>query len=187
MATVITDPDDPNLKHLFTSYTDTAWQLLTLAHYTNPHEQADFDRFRKGNPRIRQSDPWTTSVVTPAINKGKDIGRVHVIERTTDNDDKLVLGDYLRFALHRYERAKAAGESIRIAWTEPGSWPRNIGDPGDDFWLLDEDTDHGAFVKRQYYPDGTFRQAVIIDNDIQVQRAAKIKRAALAVSKPFYP
>lgn len=187
MATVITDPDDPILKHLFTSYTDSAWQLLTLAHYTNPHEQTAFDRFRKGAPRLRQADPWTTSVVAPAIAKGKDIGRVHVIERTTDDDDKLALSDYLRFTLHRYERAKAAGETIRIAWTEPGSWPRNIGEAGDDFWLFDEDTGHGVLVKHQHYADGTFRQAVVTEDAEQIERATKTKRAALAASKPFYP
>lgn len=186
MATVITDPDDPALNHLFTSYTDTAWKLATLPHYHRPGEQRAIKRFLNGSATIPK-DPWLSDIVTPALTKGKDIGRVHVIERTTDDDGQLALDDYLRFTLHRYKEAKAAGETIRIAWTEPGSWPSNIGQRGDDFWLFDETTDHGVLLKQQYYPDGAFRQAILVEDPAQVARATKIKRAALVASKPFYP
>lgn len=184
MDTIITDPNDPIFNYLLTSYTDSAWQLLTLPHYINPHEQDTFDQFLNGTPH---TDTWVTNVVTPAITAEKDLGRVHIIERTTDNNGKLALSDYLRYTLHRYEAAKAAGETIRIAWTEPGSWPRNIGEAGNDFWLFDEDTGHGTLVKRQHHADGTFHQALVTNNATHLRRAAKIKRAALIASKPFHP
>ncbi len=186
MDTVITDPDDPALTRLFTDYTDSAWQLLTLPYYNHPHEQPAFDHYRNGTTPTSWAHTWTTDTVTNAVAADKDIGRVHVIERTT-TDNKLTLSDYLRFTLHRYEAAKAAGETIRIAWTKPGSWPRHIGTPGDDFWLFDEHTDHGIVVKQQYSANGTFQQATISHDPAKIRRATKTKRAALAASKLFYP
>lgn len=188
MPTEINALDDERLTAYFTSFTDTAWRLATLPVYDLPGQRAAFDRFLAGQGDTAAVQPWIDDVVAPAAADGRDIGRVHVIERTTDDDGNLALGDYLRFELSLYEATRAAGEDIRIAWTEADRWPENVWGPGSDFWLFDEDTTHPVLVEMHYRPDGTFRKAVVITEPAEwIDRAAACKRAALAASKPFRP
>jgi hypothetical protein len=179
--------DHPDFTDLFTTFTSSAWRLETLPVYNVPYEQAAFDRFLAGKGDSSSVDDWIDTVIAPAAADGRDIGRVHVIERTTGDDGKLALGDYLRFELFLYRFTKAAGEDIRIAWAEPGSWPRDVSRPGSDFWLFDEDTDDPTLVKMRYHDDGSFDSAQITDKRTLIAGAVKCKRAAQRASRPFYP
>lgn len=179
--------DDPRFGIVFTEFTSTAWRLETLPVYHVPYEQAAFDRFLAGQGDDTSVKEWIDTVISPAVDTGRDIGRVHVIERTTDDDGRLALPDYLQFELSLYRFTKAAGEDIRIAWVEPGTWPKDVWGPGNDFWLFDDDTDDPALMEMHYHPDGTFHKAVITDQTGPIKRAIKCKHAARAASKPFYP
>ena len=110
-------------------------------------------------------------VIKPTIAKDNYIGRVHIIERTVDDAGNLALNDYLRFEFERYKRHKAAGEDIRIAWTEPDTWPRGVGKKGEDFWLFDAHTDHARVAKMVYTPEGQFEKAVVT-NAVGINRRA---------------
>lgn len=185
----ISDLDSPEFTGLFTSFTDTAWRLETLPVYNVEYEREPFKRFLAGDMSyLDEADTtWIDEVIAPAVTAGRDIGRVHVIERTTDDNDRLAISDYLRFEFECYKRNKAAGDDIRIAWTDPGTWPKDVWMPGCDFWLFDEHTDHGRIVEMHYETDGSFRLAVLDDDPEHVQRAVACKCAAIAASKPFYP
>lgn len=185
----IHDLDDPQFQEYFTSYTDTAWRLETLPVYDVQYEREAFEAFLNGDTSLIHDRPstWIDEVIAPAVKADKDIGRVHVIERHTDEDGKLALGNYLRFEFEWYKRNRAAGEDIRIAWVEPGDWIRHVRKMGHDFWLFDEDTDHGKLMEMHYDPDGAFIKAVVTHDRRQVKAAKKVKRAALRAAKRFYP
>lgn len=185
----IDDLDDRRFHQYFTSITDSAWRLETLPVYRVKYEEEAFMRFLDGDTTLIHDRPsaWIDEVIAPAVERGCDIGRVHVIERITDEDGKLQLGDYLRFEFEWYKRNKAAGDDIRIAWCEPGKWPADVWMRGNDFWLLDEHTDRPVLIEMHYTPDGAFRKAVAGDHPEHIERAVRCKKAALAASKPFYP
>ena len=186
MIVEIDDLDDPEFGKYFTSFEDSAWRLETLPVYDVGYEREGFERFLAGDSDFARKQPssWIDKVITPAVDQGRYIGRVHVIERTTDEAGNLALGEYLRFEFKcYYERNRAAGEDIRIAWTEPGTWPRNVWGQGHDFWLFDDHT----VVEMHYDENGTFRKAVVYDDAQYAARARRCQRYALRASKPFYP
>jgi len=188
-VTEIFDLDDPQFHKYFTSFTDSAWRLETLDSYSVAYEDEAYEAFLKGDLSLIHDRPttWIDEVIVPAVEAGRDIGRVHIIERHTDEDGKLTLGDYLRFEFEWYKRNKAAGEDIRIAWVEPGEWVSRVRKKGHDFWLFDEDTDHAQVMEMHYDPDGSFTKAVVTRNTRQVKAARKCKRAAMRAAKRFYP
>lgn len=185
----IDDLDDPRFAMQFTSFTDSAWRLETLDSYAVAYEQDAYDAFLDGDAsRIGDAArPWIEHVIAPAVAADRYIGRVHVIERVTDAAGEVALSDYLRFEFEFYQHTKAAGEDIRIAWTEPGTWPPDVWMPGSDFWLFDAHTADARLMEMHYTPDGAFRKAVITDHPEIVDRAHRCSRAAQAASKPFYP
>jgi hypothetical protein len=181
--------DDQRFTELFTSFTDSAWRLETLDAYSVAYEEEAYKAFLEGDLSLIHERPssWIDEVIIPAVETGRDIGRVHVIERLTDEDGKLALGDYLRFEFEWYKRNRAAGEDIRIAWVKPRKWIKNVRKRGRDFWLFDEDTDHAQVMEMHYEPDGSFTKAVVTRNSGQVKAARKCKRAAMRAAKRFYP
>jgi hypothetical protein len=185
----ITSLDDERFMKPFTSFTDSAWRLETLDYYDVGYEQEAYAAFLAGDLSLIHDSPspWIDQVITPAVDEGRYIGRVHVIERVTDADGKLALSDYLRFEFEWYKRNKAAGDDIRIAWAEPGKWPRNVWKQGCDFWLFDAHTDHAKLMEMHYTETGEFRVAVLSDNREHVKRAHRCAKAAQVASKPFYP
>lgn len=187
MRTTITSLDDPEFEAYFTSFTDSAWRLETLQVYDVGYEQDAFERFLAGERDTSHIKPWIENVIAPAVEHGRDIGRVHIIERTTDETGRLALNDYLRFELWVYATTKAAGEDIRLAWVEPGQWIKHVRKMGHDFWLFDENTDHAKLMEMHYDPDGAFIKAVVTSNSGQIRAARKCKRAALRAAKLFYP
>lgn len=189
MIEEIDDLNDERFRKLFTSFTDSAWRLETLPVYDVAYERQAFTAFMEGDSSLIHDRPsaWIDDVITPAVEAGKYIGRVHVVERHTDEDGKLALGDYLHFEFEYYKRHKGAGEDIRIAWVEPGKWPKNVWMQGCDFWLFDAHTDHPKLVEMHYYEDGAFRKAVIDDTPGHINRAHHCAKAAKLASKPFYP
>lgn len=189
MTEEIDSLDDERFTEQFTSFTDSAWRLETLDSYSVAYEEAPYERFLAGyrGDELGLSNAWIEDVIAPAVADGRYIGRVHVIERHTDTDAKLALSDYLRFEFESYKRHKAAGEDIRIAWVEPGTWVSDVWGRGHDFWLFDPHTDHGRLMEMHYHPDGTFRKAILTDNPDHVERAHRCAKAAHKVSKPFYP
>lgn len=185
----ITSLDDPRFHKYFTSFTDSAWRLETLPVYDVGYEREAFEAFLKGDSSLIHDRPstWINEVITPAVEADRDIGRVHVVERTTDDDGKLALGDYLRFEFEWYKRNKAAGEDIRIAWVEPGQWIKYVRKRRHDYWVFDEDTDHAQLMEMHYDDDGSFIKAVVTHDVRQVKAARKGKRAAMRAAKRFYP
>lgn len=189
MLAEIDSLNDHTFTSLFTSFTDSAWRLETLDVYDVEYERQAFTAFMDGDTSLIHDRPsaWIDDVITPAVEEGKYIGRVHVVERHTDEDGKLALSDYLRFEFEWYKRNKAAGDDIRIAWVDPGKWPRNVWMKGCDFWLFDAHTDHAVLVEMHYTETGEFRKAVIGNDAEHLERAHKCAKAAKFASKPFYP
>lgn len=185
----IDDLDDPGFRRYFTRFTDSAWRLETLQTYSVADEDAAFNRFLDGHFDPGHVMPWIRNVITPAVKNGRDIGRVHIVERTTDEDGTLAWNDYLRFEFTVYQHTKAAGEDIRLAVVEPGTWPKDVWAKGRDFWLFDEHTDHPVIMEMQYNRSGAFRKAIITKWPTRpvLDRAIRCKRAALCASRPFYP
>lgn len=181
--------EDSRFTNLFTSFTDSAWRLETLDCYDVGYEREAFDHFLEGDTSLIADSmrSWIDEVIAPAVADDRYIGRVHVVERTVDEAGKLVLSDYLRFEFECYKHTKAAGEDIRIAWAEPGKWPKNVGENGDDFWLFDAHTDHAKVMKMFYTADGAFEKAVISDGVGVVRQAHRAAKVAERASKPFYP
>jgi len=189
MIVEIDSLDDPRFMQPFLTFTDSAWRLETLDPYDVAYEREPFERFLAGDTSLIHDVPseWIDTVIAPAVEQGRYIGRVHVIERTTDADGKLDLSDYIRFEFEYYKRHKAAGDDIRIAWAEPGKWPENVWQKGSDFWLFDAHTDNASLMEMHYTETGAFRKAVITDDPDHIERAHQCAKAAGAVSKPFYP
>lgn len=183
------DINDTGMLELFTTFTDSAWALETLPAYRHRHEEEALALFLKGDTvhLAEHMASWTDTIVTPAFQKGRYIGRVRVLEHATDPEGRLILSDYVRFELACYTRARAAGEEIRIAWHDPGKWIRGVWRPGSDFWLFDAETRHGSVLEMQYSDDGVFRKAVLNSSRGALERARKCQRAALKGSRPFYP
>lgn len=192
MPETIRDLDDPRFTEMFTSFTDSAWRLEGLDFYDVGYEREAFDAFLEGDTSLiaESMRPWIEGVVKPAVADDRYIGRVHIIERTVDTLGRLALNDYLRFELECYKHTKAAGEDIRIAWVEPGKWPKKIdkiAKNDDDFWLFDVHTDHARVMKMFYTADGKFEKAVISNNASVVRQAHQVARIAERYSKPFNP
>lgn len=185
MVTEITDLNDPRLKRYFTSFQDSAWCLETLPAYWHRTDTEAFARFADGDaslvePMVR---PWIEEILAPAVDSGRAVGRVRVIERTTSPEGKLDLGDALRFELEGYKHLKAAGEEIRIAWAEAGTWPKGVWRRGHDFWFFDDQT----VIEMHHDEGGAFRVAVAHDDTSFAARARRCQKAAMAASRPFYP
>lgn len=189
MLAEIDSLNDHTFTSLFTSFTDSAWRLETLDVYDVEYERQAFTAFMEGDTSLIHDRPsaWIDDVITPAVEDGKYIGRVHIIERHTDEDGRLALSDYLRFEFEWYKRNKSAGDDIRIAWAEPGTWPKRVGKKGEDFWLFDAHTDHAHVAQMVYTAEGQFEKAVLTDGVRAVREAHQVARAAQRVSKPFYP
>lgn len=181
--------DDERFTEQFKVFTDSAWRLETLDSYSVAYEEEAFSAFLMGDLSLIHDGPstWIDEVITPAVEDGRYVGRVHVIERFTDEDGKLALSDYLRFEFEWYKRNKAAGDDIRIAWVDPGKWPHDVWGKGADFWLFDAHTDHGRLMEMHYTPEGEFRKAVLTDDPEHVARAHRCAKYAKFASKPFYP
>lgn len=187
MLETIDDLNDPRFMVPFTSFTDSAWRLETLDVYDVGYERAAFDRFLVGDltPITDSPSSWIDEVIAPAVANGRYIGRVHVVERTTDDRGDIRLNDYLRFEFEWYRRHQSAGDDIRLLWTEPGAWPSHIGAKGDDFWLFDAHTDHTTVMAMYYTPDGKFDKAVLTDDVHAVRSAHQRARAAQQAATPF--
>lgn len=189
MLETIHDLNDPAFSALFTSFTESAWRLETLPVYDVGYEREAFAAFLDGDkgPIYDAPNSWVDEVIEPAAAADRYIGRVHIVERTVDDMGNLALNDYLRFEFECYKRSRAAGEDIRIAWTEPGTWPGRVGKKGEDFWLFDAHTDHARVAQMVYTPEGQFEKAVLTDGVRAVREAHQVARAAQRASKPFYP
>lgn len=183
------DINDVDMLELFTSFTDSAWALETLPLYQHRHEQEALALFLTGDTvhLAEHMASWTDTVVAPAVEHGRYIGRVRVLEHATDAEGRLLLSDYVRFELACYTRARQAGEELRIAWHDPGKWIRGVWSQGSDFWLFDAETEHGSVLEMQYSDNGVFRKAVHHTSRAWIERARKCQKAALKNSRPFYP
>lgn len=189
MLEEIDDLDDDRFTSLFTTFTDSAWRLETLDSYSVAYEEEAYAAFLTGDLSLIHDRPstWIDEVIAPAVAEGRYIGRVHVIERPIDVENKMALPDYLRFEFEWYKRNKAAGDDIRIAWTKPGKWPADVWGKGNDFWYFDAHTGHARLLEMHYHPNGEFRKAVLTDDPEHVARAHRCAQAAHAASQPFYP
>lgn len=189
MAEEFDSLDDERFTKLFTTFTDSAWRLETLDSYSVAYEEEAYLAFLQGDLSLIHDRPstWIDEVITPAVENGRYIGRVHVVERHTDADGRLALSDYLRFEFEWYKRNRAAGDDIRIAWVDPGKWPRDVWMKGCDFWLFDIHTDDAVLVEMHYTETGEFRKGVISNDAEHLKRAHRCAKAATFASKLFYP
>lgn len=189
---VITDLDDPRFTAYFTDFRYSAWRLETLQEYNVPYEAKPF-AYYKEHGRLAPSmkadiSPWITDVITPAVEAGRSIGRVHVVENCEPGAEQPVFNDYLKFEFEYYKRNKAAGEDIRLIVTNPGEPVEDVYLPHYpyDFWLFDS----SVLMEMNYTPTGEFKSAVVhtaLTYPTAIVSANKIRDAAMHQAHPFYP
>lgn len=150
MATrVITSLASPEWAALFTTFTDSAFRLEGLQHYTMDDEAEAFARFCAGqDPHVNLS--WWTGLARGNTAAGRRMARVRVITEPPS--------DYTRFELAHYPAMVAAGDDIQVITTPEGTWPPGL--PRHDFWLFDDrdvwilDYDHtGTFLGAELRTD----------------------------------
>src|SRR5436305_11475253 len=142
MATrVITSLGGPEWVSLFTGFTRSAFRLEGLQHYTDPGEQAVFERFCAGeDPGVDLS--WWLGLARGHTAAGRSMSRVRVVVEPPS--------DYTRFELAHFPQMVEAGDKISVIAVAPGTWPPGV--PRHDFWLFDE---HDVWILR-YDDAGTF-------------------------------
>jgi hypothetical protein len=116
----------PEWASLFTGFTDSAFRLETLQHYTEPDEQIAFAKFRAGQDS-EMDLTWWTGLARQHAAAGHAMSRVRIVIEPPS--------DYTRFELLAYPIMAAAGDDIRIISVMPGTWPSGI--PREDFWIFD--------------------------------------------------
>jgi len=188
IPTIYTDLNDPECQRFFTDFQYSAWRLETLQVYDVKYERNSYNQFIKHGrtgPIAKAMQPWVTDVITPAVEAGKYIGRVHVVEvdrSAAAERDRMT--DYMWYEREAYRCSTAAGEDVRILETKPGQWPGDVFPHGHDFWLFDYET----LMEMHYHDDGAFKQAVIYNEHTYpaaLVRAAKCREVAQMTSIPF--
>lgn len=129
----------------------SAWRLETLDLYDSPQTRERMARFAAGEPiDPRPREHWL-AMLRDGRAAGRTVGRVHVLGS---------LNDYLRYEIACYEQNAAAGEDIRLM---PRSRAADLGLPGFDFWLLDDEIamvmkfgERGVFIGAEFVTDPQF-------------------------------
>lgn len=188
-----TDLTDPAFMEHFRTFKYSAKRIETLQVYKEPSEAQAFANFL-ANGHLSEADlapmyEWCADVVRPAVEAGKYIGRVHVVETDGTYDQGVPgMSDYMRFEFAEYRVSSAAGEDVNIIMAQRKEWPLDVCLPGmhNDFWLFDS----SELLEMHYNPDGSFR-AAYYDNEITaptaIVRANRIWDAAKHHAVPFYP
>ncbi|GII81193.1 hypothetical protein Sru01_61750 [Sphaerisporangium rufum] len=163
-------PEPENeLGRLFQEFRYTAYRLETLQRYDVPAERAGFARFLAGDTADERSivGGWIERVVSRAVQAGKRMQRVHVVE--------LPLTDYLRFEFAwGYRHSVRAGEDVRILPVAAGEWPEHL--PRNlDYWLFDS----CHLVRMHYRDDGSFAGAERIQDPVDIVQAGHLRDVAL--------
>jgi hypothetical protein len=135
----------------------SAWRLETREVYDVPEEAEAFARFRRGEPVNAADDQWIRHV-TAATAAGKQLGRVHVIDRPLANYDH---SGYLQFEAEFYRLSAAAGEDIRVAVRSDHFELMRL---RRDFWLFDANTDQPFATLMHYDDDGRFLGAELAES-----------------------
>ena len=190
---IITDLDDPRFLAYFTDFQYSAWRLETLQEYRVPYEAEGLAYYREHRrlapASVDTASPWITKVITPAVEDGRYIGRVHVVENLDPGAEQPVFSDYIDFEFGAYYKVnKAAGEDIRLIVIHPGDQVDDVYLPHYpyDFWLFDS----SVLMEMNYSKTGEFQKAVVhtaLTYPTAIVGANKIRDAAMHQSHPFYP
>lgn len=189
---VIDDLDDPRFLAYFTDFQYSAWRLETLQEYKVAYEAGPFAYYQEHGRLAPSLKPdvssWITKVITPAVEDGRYIGRVHVIENLDPGAERPVFSEYINFEFESYKVNKAAGEDIRIIVTNPGMAVEDVYMPQYpyDFWLFDS----SVLMEMNYSKSGEFQNAVVHTSrtyPTAIVAANKIRDAAMRQAHPFYP
>ena len=128
MITLISQTEFPDL---FRQFGERAWMFETGEHYTWAYEADELRRFQDGAPteppHVSWWRPWLDQI-RELTQQGKRIGRVRVV-----TEPPTAYQRWERWALPWH---REAGEQITYM---PRSRAAEIGLPGYDFWLFDDD------------------------------------------------
>lgn len=125
-------PGSSELRHLFATFTRSAYRLETLQSYGQSGEDPALDAFLAGRPYVRPPGKvnWLNNIHR-AVEIGATMSRVHIVREP--------LTPYLQFELTwAYQPNVTAGEDVRIivlADDEP--WPAGLPE-NHDYWLIDD-------------------------------------------------
>lgn len=174
MSTTFTPLDGKEFGKLFRDFKYSAYRLETLQQYSVPNEMEAFARFKSGQPRgvFPGASEWLENTVKPAIQAGKHMHRVHVVEEP--------LSDYVRFeCLWGYSYSDGIGEEIKILPVNLGEWPDEL--PRLDYWLFDS----SLMVRMNYDSDGAFESADLATDPAMIVKANLWRDAAVNRSISF--
>jgi hypothetical protein len=147
-------------------FTQSAFRLEQLDHYSSPDEAEAFARYLAGEPDdLSWRQPWL-DLVREAVGLGKSMTRVHVVTEPWT--------PYIAFELWTYEPAVVAGEDIRIIVRD--------GSPSidHDFWLVDS-----TVARMDYDPEGVWRGLWLTDHASIVATYKTWRSAIVSASVPL--
>lgn len=157
---------------LYRTCSVSACRLETLQHYAGTGDEDRQRAFHEGQPLPppRQGKIDDLALIASLRKAGRDIGRVHVVDRP--------VSDYVRYELAVYAENVAAGENVRIA---DRSLHPELEAITQDFAIFD-----GKTVALFDYDDGGQVRGYRISDDVEtVRRCQKQYGLALQHSVPL--
>jgi len=154
---------------LFRTFRQSAWRLETQFEYREPKEVPLLQSWLNGEPDdLAWMSGWLDNI--RAIRQaGKEFGRVRVISEP--------LTDYLRWQMTITPSNVEAGEDIRLL---PANRARELGLPGHDFWLFDEER-----VAVMHFGESGFVGAELVTDKATVARHRVWRDTAVANAVPY--
>lgn len=160
-------------KDLYRTCRVSAFRLEAQQHYEVPGDEDRQRAFHAGEPLPPPRDELLDDLrlITELRRTGRQVGRVHVVDRP--------LTPYVRYELAVYAENAAAGEDVRIADRSPYPGLAGI---GQDFALFDVQTPDASAILFDYDAGGRLRGYTHAQDEETINRCWTQFHLALSMS-----